>query len=230
MSYAQTYDVEETPVFNKKRAEDVLRSVLSFPEEHLQDQWLEVKDFSQTSEIESSPEEDEDGNSVETRTVTVNSMLEGSCGTTACIAGWAVLHAGWKFNTTLKISPDGWESISYESISPTGDREELASVPELERQGKRALGLTDDQVETLFFTMDEKLATIRLYSLIKGWNDDLFSIASNLNIDVDQDEDGYFDEDGVMDQIIAEIKDEYPPFSYTEIVSFQSPAETAPVS
>lgn len=218
-----TYEHEgEKNAFNVKRAEDVLRSILTLPEEHLQDQWIKVIDFNGVPTVE-----DEDGGFSETRTITVNTMLEGSCGTAACIAGWATLHAGWKFNTTLEVSPDGWESMSYEVVSPEGESEMFPSTPDLEIEGAQALGLTLDQAHDLFFTMDERIATVRLYALIKGWSTDIFDVAENLGIDIKEDEFGYSDEEELWDKIIEEIKQEYPPFTLSELMFFQPKDEMA---
>ena len=217
---------DEKNVFNVKRAEDVLRSILTVPEEHLQDQWFEVNDFNGVPTVVSTTQEDEDGGFSETKTVTVNTMLEGSCATTACIAGWATLHAGWKFNTTLEVSPDGWEGLSYEVVSPEGETETFPSPPELEIEGARALGLTYDQAHDLFFTMDERDATVRLYALIKGWSTDIFDVAANLSIDI-EDEFGYVDGEELWDKIIEEIKQEYPPFTPSELMLFQPKDEMA---
>ena len=217
----------EKNAFNVKLAEDVLRSILTVPEEHLQEQWFVVNDFNELPTVGSTIQKDEDGGFSETKTVTVNTMLEGSCGTSACIAGWATLHAGWEFNTTLEVSPDGWEDLSYEVISPEGESETFASAPELEIEGARALGLTYDQAHDLFFTMDEREATIRLYALIKGWPTDIFRVAANLSIDIEKDEFGYADEEDMVDRIIEEIKQEYPPFTPSELMLFQPKDEMA---
>lgn len=217
-----TYEHEgEKNAFNVKLAEDVLRSILTVPEEHLQDQWFEVHNFEELPAVGSIGQKDEDGSSSETRTVTVSTMLEGSCGTSACIAGWATLHAGWKFNTTLEISPDGWEGLSYEVVSPEGDSETFTSSPDLEIDGARALGLAFDQAQDLFFTMDERLAIVRLYALIKGWSMNPSRVAANLSIDIEKDEFGGVDEEELWDKIIEEIKREYPPFTPSELMSFQ---------
>lgn len=213
---------DEKVVFNTKRAEMVLRSILALPDEHNQEQWFEVIDFDALPEEGKVDETDDEGVVTKTRTITVNSMMEGTCGTTACIAGWAALHAGWKFNTTMEISPhDGWTAMTYETISPTGESEHLTSTPDLETQGAEALGLTHEQAQTLFFTMDEKFATVQLYALIKGLPMDLLDVANHFDIDTTNDDDN-FDldlnyEDEIVDQIIDHIKVEYPPFSSGEL-------------
>lgn len=223
-----TYEHEgEKNAFNVKLAEDVLRSILTAPEEHRQEQWFDVNDFSEVPSVGSTIQKDEDGSSSETRTITVGTMLEGSCGTTACIAGWATLHAGWKFNTTLEISPEGWEDLSYEVVSPEGKSETFFSNPDLEIKGARALGLTFDQAQDLFFTMDERYATIRLYALIKGWSTDIFHVAANLSIDIEKGEFGYVDEEELVDKIYNEIEQEYPPFTSSELRSFLPKDEMA---
>lgn len=217
----------EKNAFNVKLAEDVLRSILTVPEEHLQEQWFQVHHFDELPTVGSIGQKDEDGSSSETRTITVGAMLEGYCGTTACIAGWATLHAGWKFNTTLEVSPDGWEGLSYEVVSPEGESETFSSTPDLEIDGARALGLTLDQAQDLFFTMDEQIATVRLYALIKGWSTDIFDVAANLSIDIEKDEFGYVDEEEMVVKIYNKIKQEYPPFTSSELRSFQPKDEMA---
>ena len=137
--------------FNSKLAGDVLRSIFTNTSEHHQSKWLAVP---------------EDPNS--SYTIDVNSMESGNaCGTQACIAGWAALHAGWK----VDVVADGGTTFFGRSLnlySPSGELvQEGKHDVELKEEGQQLLGLTGNEAGSLFYTMDEKLAVARLYSKIK---------------------------------------------------------------
>lgn len=231
MSITETPEAEVAPVFNVERAEEVLRAIFSVPHEHKQESWFEVNDFQDLPEVGSVGHKDEDGTVVETRTVTINTMLEGSCGTTACIAGWASLLAGWQVRTSLEIHSDGWEHMDHEIVSPQGEVTQHTSSPDFEAEGARALGLTDAEANELFFIMDERYAISALYSRIKfgdasrdmGTSD----LAEHFGIEMPDDDDYYEDEelDHVVDQIVAKIREEYPPLTVVDLMGAGASAD-----
>lgn len=211
-----------TPTFNIKRAEDVLRSIFAMPESHQQDQWFDVYDFQQLPDKDATVKTVLGEGTVETRTVTIGGMLEGSCGSTACIAGWAALHAGWQIRTSMTTSPDGWENQHGVIISPNGEEEEYSGGPDLETEGAEALGLSEEDAHSLFFTMNEHEAIIQLYSLIKGdelYDNNVWDLAEHFDIEVS--EKGEFiynteEYDELLEKVTEAIKDEYPPLTKSE--------------
>lgn len=139
-------------------AEKVLRSVLSQPGEHDQENWIH------TPEKNLIPGTDQ--------LITLDTMQQDSpCGTTACIAGWAALHDGCE----VIIHPRSAVTRSNQTIV-TGINYDLrkqgkvidrghGSV-DLEALGQRALDLDNDEAYDLFFLMNNTEAVAALYSLI----------------------------------------------------------------
>lgn len=136
---------------NQEIAEKVLRSIFADGGRgHNQTNWLHV------------PNDPES-----THTLDAQSMASGHfCGTRACIAGWAALHAGWKVEVSR--DPESPRGRRLSLFSPSGDRVEEGVVElDLLLEGQRALGLNDLDASTLFYTMDEREAVARLYSLLR---------------------------------------------------------------
>lgn len=184
--------------FNSKLAGDVLRSIFTNESEHNQARWLEVP-YGPGGDY----------------TIDVGSMESGHlCGTSACIAGWAALHAGYKVEVkTYTLAASG---RSLDLISPEGEIiEERRCEIEFKEEGRQALGLAGTEAAALFYTLDEKLAVARLYSKIK---------TGELNGLLDEAEEelsakGYFSiEDGghrysttVINEIYRRAQEEYSP-------------------
>lgn len=165
--------------FNKVRALQVLASVLAFPEEHRQESWFELEDFDSipgTPKVEhaedaSHPLDPPSWSKRETHTVTYEGMLSGSCGTSACIAGWAALHEGWRVEVervvTESLHGRHYEDIEMVVIDPRGVRTETSN-PDFEVAGADALGLNSIDASHLFMEEDPLRAISHLYAAIKG--------------------------------------------------------------
>ena len=79
----------------------------------------------------------------------------GSCGTTRCIAGWAIFFAT---GNTVQKECFAWPPLSQMEKHPEG-------------MGAKLLGLTDDEAHKLFYQMDEHKALELLDEYIeKGKN------------------------------------------------------------
>lgn len=78
------------------------------------------------------------------------------CGTTACIAGWAVQLHGYKF-----LLHDG-DQYAIECIARNG------RVMNIEYKAQELLGLTDDEANSLFINTSKDDAVDRLNDLIDG--------------------------------------------------------------
>lgn len=145
---------------NKDVAEKVLRSIFANEAGHAQAKWLSVPDHPRDTFT----------------VVNVGTMEAGTaCGTTACIAGWAALHAGW----SLKVEKDDgnfmgrWVTV----VSPDGDEALGLSDVNIDMIGRQALGLGALHATSIFWTLDEHAAIARLYSLLK--TDDVIQLVAD---------------------------------------------------
>lgn len=77
------------------------------------------------------------------------------CGTTACVAGHAMLRSGY----TLRVGPRPFYDYSF--VRPDGTTVE---VPEID--GAELLGLDPDTAGALFYTMDNDMALEFLAELV----------------------------------------------------------------
>lgn len=184
--------------FNEKLAGEVLRSIFTSPSEHKQNKWVNV------------PSHPDEGYSI-----TSKSMSEGNvCGSQACIAGWAVLHAGWQLD--ISVDPDNYRGRSISTISPEGEKKDGMTEVDFKDEALGVLGLTRQEGGCLFYTMDERLAVARLYSKIKtGGLDDLLK-----ETEEELQSGGYMPLDGrpcyvysstVIDEVYRQAQSEYSP-------------------
>lgn len=134
---------------NINLAEKVLRSILDHPDEHDQMAWFSS---------------DHDGR------FGLNKLEEGSCGTTACVAGWALLHSNYLFEQ--KRDRNGNEVLTL--IGP--ERSEYGE-PNWEGVGKAVsdkamdeLGFTEEEAGAMFYSDDDE-AVAMLYLAVKGVED-----------------------------------------------------------
>lgn len=166
------------PEFNYDVAENVLASVVALPDEHDQETWFDIRDWDDipeqqvtTGTTEWSDDCLDDVKEVpfEERTITANGMLEGSCGTTACLAGWAALYGGWSVITRRTELSPGIFDTDLCVISPDGEKEQdWAYSVDFEWQGAEALGIPEDEASTLFMMMRREDAILAFYHIIKG--------------------------------------------------------------
>lgn len=132
---------------NTEIAEKVLRSIFAEPDRHEQRTWLTV------------PEDPEGPYVID------SSTMSESCGTSACIAGWAALHAGWKVEVHLSGLGGGRR---LDLVSPEGEKvnQDVYNV-DLKTAGRDALGISNLEAASIFHMMDERFAVVSLYSLVK---------------------------------------------------------------
>ena len=208
--------------FNVPLAEEVLRSIIGHPEEHDQSTWFEVTDYEKLPKVDLSRDQTGDA-AEESVTVTVQGMLEGSCGSTACIAGWAALLSGWKVRTTKITWDDGFEEVESIAVSPEGTKQR-GSV-DFEEEGGELLGLDYDDAHFLFYNTEGEQAIVVLYGYIKGINDprQVTSVARHLGVTHEDAQPGCGDDDlspsvlfDLTKAVVAEIRKEYPPLTVKE--------------
>ena len=222
-------------------AEKVLRSILTHPDEHDQNSWFDVIDFDQAPAVDGGIQKDEPSEEdivPETRVITVKGMLEGSCGTTACVAGWAALHDGWSVRTTRTDNED-YVDIEQYAISPTGKEFGSGRNIDFQEQGQEALGLEYGDANKLFYDTSDEMAPVYLYGLIRGIEfPNLLKVADHLGVSyelpdylVDEhDDEAEYDEVNeddlpfeqyvrVRDEVLSKILSEYPPYTPQELVS-----------
>lgn len=224
------------PNLNVPLAEKVLRSILTYPDKHDQNSWFELDDFETVPEADEPIEREEfDGEVTETRVITVKGMLEGSCETTACVAGWAALHAGWSVRTT-RI--EGYGEIEQYAISPTGEEVGFGRSIDFQEQGQEALNLDDGDASKLFFDTTDETAPVYLFGLLKGIErPNLLKVADHLEIpyelpdylveeyvnvkdnDVNEDDLPFEDYVRVRNEVLHKILSEYPPYTPQELAS-----------
>lgn len=87
-------------------------------------------------------------------------MAKVTCGTTACIAGWAVQLGGSKLLVTEQDLRDGVYSAGS-CVAGNG------RVVDIENHARKLLGLTQDEADYLFFVDDDQVIPL-LTRLIKG--------------------------------------------------------------
>lgn len=228
---------------NVPLAEQVLRSVLWNPKEHDQGNWFMDVDFDAYSPQDGPVTSQELGKRVyQKKVVSIKGMLEGSCGSTACIAGWAALHSGWKVVTSVYEPEGGLPPRCYQSAIPPEVGVDWAVIPDtpgsidFEVEGREALGLNEQQAGHLFYLVYEEQAIVALYGYIKGidYYPDLIKVADLLGVpyelDVPEDLDSeYFalehlDEDDLTlaskeetyEAVLAKIRQQYPPLTLEE--------------
>ena len=134
---------------NKDVAEKVFEAVFAFETNHRQSKWFD---------FERSHLNDGDEVVVDYDAITAKNV----CGTSACLAGWATLAAGYKIE--VQGHQDEWHNLVL--IDPTGG-EETSGYADLSlyTYGRDALELSDDVADLIFYTMDEVTAISLLFSV-----------------------------------------------------------------
>lgn len=136
--------------YNIDLAEKVLKSIINNPDKHDQGSWFVTDE-----------EAVWDGKRM---VMGLEDMAEDGCGTSACTAGWAVLHDGWKYVEEMVSSESEWAPRRIEKITK-GDQ--TISEPNFVQIGKDLLGLSDEEGRELFLVADETRAIATLYSIVK---------------------------------------------------------------
>ena len=134
---------------NKDVAEKVFKAVFAFEKNHRQLKWFDFEEVYLN-----------DGDEV---VVDYDAMTaKNVCGTSACLAGWATLAAGYRIE--VQGQEDDWNNLLL--IAPTGE-EEISGYVDLPlySYGRDALELSDDDAEQIFYTMDEATAISLLFSV-----------------------------------------------------------------
>lgn len=155
--------------YNIDLAEKVLKSIINNPDKHDQGSWFVTDE-----------EAVWDGKRM---VMGLEDMDEDGCGTSACAAGWAVLHDGWKYIEELVSYGDEWKPSRVEKIVK-GDQ--TISEPNFVQMGKDLLGLSDGEARELFLVADETRAIATLYSIVrhnvipKEFSPDYFPLRASL--------------------------------------------------
>lgn len=135
---------------NKTMIKKVLVSIINHPEHHNQDDWFSG-DFG----------EDHD------ESLSLEDLEQDHCGTSACVAGWATLHDGWKVTHKPFTTNYGtfWQKVFEREGQVLSSKDGQASVSSL---GEKALGLDEDSREGgfLFYETTNEEAIACLYSLL----------------------------------------------------------------
>ena len=145
---------------NKDIAEKVFRAVFASPKHHRQSNWVRVP------EVES-------GKNLH---VDYDEMVGGNiCGTTACLAGWATLAAGYRIDA--EMDDYGQTHLTLKDSNNDFVTSGVVDLPLL-GLGQNALGLDEDTANTIFYTMDERVAIAMLYSMYE--TDDIYALQDRL--------------------------------------------------
>lgn len=132
---------------NSIMAANVLRSILKNRDRHNQNYWV---DF--------------DGMFLSTRNDLISVGLEKMnaddemCGTTACAAGWAMLHDGWEF---FQGKLDSGDFVALGAKKGNVVHQD----PNFLGMGSQILGLTDRQADILFLSASDDEAIAILYRI-----------------------------------------------------------------
>jgi hypothetical protein len=85
-----------------------------------------------------------------------------SCGTTACIAGWAVQLAGHKLLVNLDSRPYDGSFLINQSVAKNG------RAVDIEESARKLLGLTEKEVGVLFYAPELLDRLIAGEDIVKG--------------------------------------------------------------
>ena len=136
---------------------EVLRSLRDHPDHHDQSSWVGIT---------ASKPEDLQKFTIKHEIVNGKDFLvsEGSCQTSACIAGWTLLHEGFKVSDPHGVGIGGNRTIFRGFTSPEGDSYDLYSVGDLAAERLGPLSWQND-FSQLFMDMEEDRAISQLMYL-----------------------------------------------------------------
>lgn len=134
---------------NTIMAANVLRSIVKNRDSHNQGYWIDFDAMGYLAGSEGLVTVDLD---------TLNSQDDEMCGTTACAAGWAMLHDGWEF---FRGTLDSGDFVSLGAKKGSV----VHRVPNFQEIGSQILGLTERQSDTLFLSASDDQAIAILYRI-----------------------------------------------------------------
>ena len=134
---------------NTELAGKILQSIADHPEEHKQASWIATDIIQAEGDFEFSLAE-----------------FENDCGTTACIAGWALLHEGY----TFKIDSSWDEKYEeYDTVTCALKEGRMVMDHDYGRVASKALANNDqnlaEAIRPLFHDMNEEFAIAKLTHL-----------------------------------------------------------------
>lgn len=139
---------------NKELIGKVLQSIFDHPDEHDQEAWIRTEDVLGEGDF----------------TFDL-SDFEKDCGTSCCIAGWAVLHEGFKFHISSEWDEQELETDT-EVVAVKGSKSLRQS--EIPNFASDSLAGEDPDLRTrvhdVFFAMDNDLAIAELMCLYETGN------------------------------------------------------------
>ena len=147
---------------NKKLLAKVIQSIVDQPEKHEQESWVRVAAPHDTfGEVVIDPEV----KLTLKGEVPISNLLalEGSCETTACIAGWTLLHEGYATDAS-DLPAYGVVRVN-QILSPDGDK---FSFEDIGLEAANRLGLWDQPFGQLFYDMNEESALAQLMFLYEN--------------------------------------------------------------
>lgn len=147
---------------NKKLIAKVIQSIVDQPEKHEQESWVRVAAPHDTfGEVVIDPEV----KLTLKGEVPISNLLalEGSCETTACIAGWTLLHEGYV--TDASDLPTYGNVRVNRILSPHGDK---FTFEDIGLEAANRLGLWDQPFGQLFYDMNEESALAQLMFLYEN--------------------------------------------------------------
>lgn len=144
---------------NSIMAANVLRSIVKNRNRHNQNYWVDFDGMSRSVRA--------DLISVDLEKMKAEDEM---CGTTACAAGWAMLHDGWEFFQG-KLDSGDFVSLGAKKGNVVHQDPNFLEV------GSQILGLTDRQADILFLRAsdDEAIAILYLIATTGEFPDDILT-------------------------------------------------------
>lgn len=135
---------------NKETIAKVLTSIINHPEQHSQSDWISTVQPNDDGSYEALDLED---------------FESDSCDTSACIAGWAVLHAGYRVTKrdVSFVREDGEGDYWTERIFVKDGKEHKNLCFDV--LGQEILGLTGETAGRLFYDFSDEESIAALYSI-----------------------------------------------------------------
>lgn len=139
------------PEVNYSLIAEVLQSIRNNPEHHDQSTWIGVR---------ADTKEDLDQFVISHKSLNRQDLLvaEGSCRTSACIAGWTLLLEGYKAHDPYSSSGYGNDTYYEEFSAPKGHIVDVFSIVE---EAAHLLGIGEG-ADQIFMDMDSKRAVAQL--------------------------------------------------------------------